>query len=82
MRPQHKHGKFDSIIVESDSVTLITELILRYDIRVLRYDRNSFFNTTLGFSTYWDHKNYIGYDNDYYNEENRKTITFYLEEDN
>ena len=48
------HDKSDSVIIESDNVTLITTMILRYEIKVLRFDKNSFFNTVLGFSSYWD----------------------------
>ena len=60
LRPIHKDDKHDSILNESDNVTLITKLILRPDIKVLRFDKKSFSNTILSFSRYWDYKNRIG----------------------
>ena len=72
LRPNHKHDKSDSIIIESDNVTLITKFFSRYDIKVSRFDEKSFFNTVLGFSPYWDYINYIPIgDNEYYSEKNR-----------
>ena len=68
LQPKHKHDTSDSIIIESDNVTLITKLILRYKIKVLRFDKKSFFRTILGFSPYWDHKRLIGHDNEYHIE--------------
>ena len=65
MRPNFKYDSHDSIIIASDNVTLITKIDLRPDIKVLRFDRKSFFNTiflVLGFSPYWDYKNLIGHD--------------------
>ena len=52
-----------------------TNLILRYDIKALGFDKKSFFNAVLGFSPYWDYKNYIGYDNNYYSENFRNSNT-------
>ena len=46
-------------------------MILRYEIKVLRFDENSFFNTVLGFSTNWDYKNPIGRGDLYHSEKNR-----------
>ena len=68
LRPNHKHDKSDPIIIESDDVTLITTLFSLYNIKVLRFDKKSFFNTVLGFSPYWDYKNFIGRGNEYYSE--------------
>ena len=39
LRPNHKHDRPDSIIIDSDSVNLIIKLILRYDIKFLRFDK-------------------------------------------
>ena len=51
---------------------MITKLFSRYDIKVLRFDKKSLFNTVLGFSPYWDYKNFIPIgDNEYYSERNR-----------
>ena len=52
IRPNHKHDKLDSIIIESDNVILITKLVFRHDIKYLRLDKKSFFNTILGLSPY------------------------------
>ena len=65
----------DSILIESENVTLITNMISRYDIKVLRFNTKSFFTTILGFSPYCDYTNYIGYDDDYYSEKNRNLNT-------
>ena len=53
VQPNHKHDESDSIIIQSDNVTLITKLILRPDIKVLRFDKKSFliFNYHLRFFT-------------------------------
>ena len=75
MQPNLKLHKTDSIIIENDIVTLKTILFLRYDIKVLRFDKKSIFNAVLGFSPYWDYKIYIGYDNDYYSEKFRNSNT-------
>ena len=69
MRPNHKHDLSDSIIIDSDNVSLITKLRLGPHIMVLRFDKKSF-NTNLGFSPYWVYKKYIG-DNDYYSEKKK-----------
>ena len=71
MRPNLKYDKSDSIIIENDNVTLITKLILRYDIKIFRFDKKTFFSSILGFPPYWDYSNHIGYDNDYYREKNK-----------
>ena len=42
MRPNHKHDRSDSIIIENDNVTLTTKLISKPDIRFLRFDKKSF----------------------------------------
>ena len=69
LRPNHKHDKSDSIIIESDNVTLLTKTFSRYDIKVLRFDKERFYNTVFGFSPYWDYKIYIPIgDNEYYSE--------------
>ena len=70
-RPNHKYDSHDSFIIAKDNVTFITKLDLRPDIKVLRFDKKSFFKTILGFSPYWDYKNLIGRDdNEYYSEKN------------
>ena len=43
MRPNHKHDISDSIIIDSDNVSLITNWRLGPQIMVLRFDENSFF---------------------------------------
>ena len=58
LQPNLKHDKSDSIITENDNVTLITKLILRPDIKVMRIDKNSYFNTVLSFSPIWDYKSF------------------------
>ena len=50
MQPNHKHDKSDSIIIDSDKVSLITKLRLGPQIMVSRFDKKMFFNTTLGFT--------------------------------
>ena len=63
-QPNHIHDKSDSTIIESDNVTLIFKLNSRYDIKVLRFYKKSFFITILGFSPDWDYKNPICRDNE------------------
>ena len=75
LRPHYKPDMSDSIINKSDNVTLVTELNLRDDVKFLRFDKKSFSKTILGFSPYWDYKNFIGYNNDYYSEKNRNLNT-------
>ena len=73
LRKNHIHDKSDSTIIESDNVTLIIKSFSGYDIKVLRFDKKSFFNTVLDFSLYWDYKIFITIgDNEYYSERNRK----------
>ena len=43
LRPDRRLDKFDSILINSDDVSLITNLILRPDITALRFDEKSFF---------------------------------------
>ena len=57
MRANHKHDLSDSIIIDSDNVSL-TELRLGPQIRVLKFDKESFFNTVLGFTPYLDYKDF------------------------
>ena len=54
MRPNLKYDTQDSIIFEGDNVSLINKLFLRFDIKVMRFDKKSFFNTILCFLPYWD----------------------------
>ena len=68
LRPYRIDDKSHSVTIECDNVSLITKLIVRHEIRVLRVDKKSFFSTILGFSPYWDCKNY---GNEYYSEKNR-----------
>ena len=56
LRPNHIHDKSDSIIIESDNVTLITKLILRYELKVFTLDKKSLFNSIPGFLPYFDDK--------------------------
>ena len=42
VQPNHKHDKSDSIIIESDNDTLITTLISGYEIKLLKFDKESF----------------------------------------
>ena len=73
MRPNHEHDLSDSIIIDSDNVSLITKLKLGPRIMVLRFVKKSFFNTTLGFTPYWVYKDF---GIDFYSESNRNlTVT-------
>ena len=69
IRPNHKYDRSDLIIIESDSVSLITTLSANPQIHGLRFDKKSVNNTILCFSPYWDYKNC---DIEYFNEKNRK----------
>ena len=64
-RPNHIYDKAGSIIIDSDNVSLITRLKLGPQVRVLRFDKKSFFNTVLCFTPYWDYKSY---GKEYYSE--------------
>ena len=75
LRPDRILDKSDSILIDSDDVSLITKLILRPDITALSFDEKSFFNTILGFSPHWDYKNIASYDREYYTEKNRNLST-------
>ena len=59
MPPDHKNDRSDSILIDSDDVSLITKLTLRPDINALKFDEKSFFKTILGFSPHWDLKNEV-----------------------
>ena len=52
VQPNRKTYKTDSIIIDSDNVSLITRLRLGPWFKLLRYDKKSFFNTILGFKPY------------------------------
>ena len=65
MLPNHEHDRFDSIIIESDKVTLINKLILRINIKVLMFNKISFFKIVSSFSPHWKYKNR---DKEYYSE--------------
>ena len=43
LQPNHRQDRSSLIIIESGNITLITKLILRYEIKVLRFDKRSFF---------------------------------------
>ena len=47
---------------------MIIKFFPRYDIKVLRFDKKSFFTTILGFSPFWDCENLRGHGNEYYSE--------------
>ena len=68
LRLDYKNDKSDSLLIDSDNVSLITKLTLRPDIKALRFDEKSFFNTILGFSPHWDYKKIASYDTEYYSE--------------
>ena len=38
-----------------------TKLIVRYEIKAMRFDEKSFFSTILGFPPYWDYKSHNEY---------------------
>ena len=48
LQQNHVHDKSDYIIIENDNVTLITTLISRYEIKVLRFGKSSFLNIVTG----------------------------------
>ena len=62
LRPDRILYKSDSILIDSDNVSLITKLTLRPDITALRFDEKSLFSTLLGFSPHWDLKKIASYD--------------------
>ena len=68
MRPNHKHDLSDSVIIDSDNFSLITRLRLGPQIVVLKFKKESIFNSILGFTPYWDYKDF---GNEYYSEKNR-----------
>ena len=72
MRPNHKHDLFDSFIIDSDNVSLITKLKLGPQIMVLRFDKNSFFTTIFSSTAYWDYKDF---GNEYYGRKNKNLST-------
>ena len=74
LQPNHIHDRSSSIFIESENITLIIKLILRYEIKDLRFDKRSFLNTILGFSPYWDHKKLIGRCDEYYSKKNKILI--------
>ena len=72
LRPDHKHELSDSILIDSDNLSLITKLTLRPEINALRFDEKSFFSTILGFSAHWDYKNIASSEIEYYSEKKQK----------
>ena len=62
LRPERIRDKFDSIVIDSDDVSLNTKLTLSPDITAFRFDEKSVFNTILGFSAHWVYKNIVSYD--------------------
>ena len=72
LRPNHKHDNSNSILIDGDNVSLITKFTLRPDIKALRFDDKSFFNTIFGFSPHWIYKSIASYDIEYYSEKNQK----------
>ena len=57
MRPDQENDKFDSILIDSDDVSLKVKLTIRPEISALRFDEKSFFNTILEYPPHWDNKN-------------------------
>ena len=55
-QPSQKYDKHDSVTIKRDYISMITKLIVNYEICALTFDENSFFNTIIGFSPYWDYK--------------------------
>ena len=58
VQPKHKHVKSDSIIIDSDNVSLITKLRLGPQMNVLGFEKELFFDTILDFTPYWDYKSH------------------------
>ena len=72
IRPNHKYDRSDSIVIESDNVTLINKLNVNPQIHALRFDKKPFFDTDLGFSPYWEYKSYHS---EYYKEKKSNLST-------
>ena len=70
-KPNHKDDRSSSFLLESDNISLINKLILRYEIRILRFERKSFFYTILDFSPYWYYKS----DNEHFSEKKKIICT-------
>ena len=49
------------IVIELDDITTKTKLVVRSEIKAIRFDEESFFNTVLGFTPGWDYKHYNEY---------------------
>ena len=75
MRPDNIYDMSDSVLIESDDVSLITKLTVRPEITALKFNEKSFFNTILGFSSHWDYKNFASCDHEYYSARNRNLST-------
>ena len=58
IRPNHENDESDSIIIDSDNVSLITTLRPGPKHNALKFDKKSFFNTVLGFTPNWDYKSF------------------------
>ena len=58
LRLKYNHDNYSSIIIDSDTVTLITKLVFRYEIYASRFDEDSFFASVWGFSRYWDYESW------------------------
>ena len=69
MRANHKHDKSDSIIIDSDNVSLIPTVRLGPQVKVSRLEKKSFFNKILGFTPYWDYKDF---GKEYYSEKRKE----------
>ena len=72
VRPNHKHVKSHSIIIDIDNISLITKLNLSPQIHVLRFNKNPFFITILGFTLFWGCESY---DNEYYIEKKNRILS-------
>ena len=72
LRPDRILDQFDSILIDSNDVSLITELTLRPDITALGFDGKSIFTTILSFSPHWAYRSIASYDPENYCEKKQK----------
>ena len=52
IQPNINYAKSDSINIECDNITLKTKLIVRYEIRAMKFGGKSFFSTIISFSLF------------------------------
>ena len=63
-------GHNEILEIEYDDITMKTKLLLKYNsgkfftLGTLRFDKKSFFHTSLGFTPYWDYKHRMTFDAD------------------